>query len=172
MSTKMISKVEGNTLILVREFDAPKAVVFKAFSEVDHLKEWWGPHGWKLSVCDLDFRVGGIWHYCMKCIDVNQKDFYGFESWGKGIYKEIIENEKIVYVDYFSDAEGNEAVEMPPTIITLTFEEKDGKTKLINRGQYTSEEALKSVLEMGADQGITETWDRLAEYLTSKNNSK
>jgi uncharacterized protein YndB with AHSA1/START domain len=167
MSTKMISKVEGNELILEREFDAPKALVFKAFSEAEHLKHWWGPRGWTLTVCHIDFRVGGTWHYCMKCMDENQGDFFGFESWGKAVYQDIVQDEKIVYVDYFSDAEGNEAPGMPSTISILTFEENDGKTKLINRAQYASAEALKTVLDMGMEQGITETWDRLAEYVSS-----
>ncbi|MEQ2528218.1 SRPBCC domain-containing protein [Bacillaceae bacterium CLA-AA-H227] len=167
MSTKMISKVEGNVLILEREFDAPKELVFKAFSEPEHLKQWWGPSGWTVPVCNVDFRPGGVWHYCMKCVDENQGEFFGMESWGKGVYEEIIQDEKIVYRDYFSDAEGNEAEGMPSTRVTLLFEEQDGKTKLINRAEYDSSEALKTVLDMGMEQGITETWDRLEEHLAS-----
>lgn len=167
MSTKMISKVEGNVLILEREFDAPKDLVFKAFSEPEHLKQWWGPRGWTVPVCNVDFRPGGVWHYCMKCVDENQGDFFGMESWGKGVYEEIIQDEKIVYRDYFSDAEGNEAEGMPSTRVTLLFEEQDGKTKLINRAEYDSSEALKTVLDMGMEQGVTETWDRLEELLSS-----
>jgi uncharacterized protein YndB with AHSA1/START domain len=165
MSNKMITKVEGQELILERVFDAPRELVFKAFSEAEHLKHWWGPRGWTVTVCTVDFRPGGIWHYCMKCIDKNQGDFYGYESWGKAVYREIIEGEKISYVDYFSDAEGNEAEGMPSSQITMTFVEYEGKTKLVSRAQYASAEALKAVLEMGMEQGITETWDRLAEHL-------
>lgn len=167
MSTKMISKVEGNVLILEREFNAPKELVFKAFSEPEHMKQWWGPRGWIVPVCNVDFRPGGVWHYCMKCVDENQGDFFGMESWGKGIYEEIVHDEKIVYIDYFSDAEGNEAEGMPSTRVTLLFEEQDGKTKLINRAEYDSSEALKTVLDMGMEQGITETWDRLEEYVAT-----
>ncbi|MDR0269369.1 SRPBCC domain-containing protein [Paenibacillus sp.] len=139
--------------------------VFKVFSEAEHLKQWWGPRGWVLTVCDIDFREGGSWHYCMKCSDPNQGDFYGFESWGKGVYREIVEGEKIVYTDYFSDADGNESEGMPSTLITLTFEEFEGKTKIVNRAVYDSAESLKKVLDMGMEQGFTETWDRLAEHL-------
>jgi uncharacterized protein YndB with AHSA1/START domain len=167
MSNKMISKVEGQELILERVFDAPRELVYKAFSEAEHLKHWWGPRGWTLTVCNVDFRPGGIWHYCMKCINEDQKDFYGFESWGKAVYQEIVEQEKVVYVDYFSDADGNEAEGMPSTLITMTFVEHEGKTKLVSRAQYASAEALKTVLDMGMEQGITETWDRLAEHLQS-----
>lgn len=167
MSSKMITKVEGQELILERIFNAPRELVFQAFSEAEHLKHWWGPRGWTLTVCHVDFRPGGIWHYCMKCIDENQGDFYGFESWGKGVYQEIVEAEKIVYIDYFSDAEGNEAEGMPSTEVTLTFIEHEGKTKLVSRGKYASPEALKTVMDMGMEQGITETWDRLGEHLES-----
>ncbi|MFS0659601.1 SRPBCC domain-containing protein [Niallia alba] len=168
MSAQMNSRVEGNVLVLEREFDAPKTLVFKAFSEEEHLKKWWGPRGWILTVCTIDFRVNGVWHYCMKCIDEIQGDFFGFESWGKGVYQEILQGEKIVYIDYFSDAEGNEAEGMPATQSTLLFEEiEGGKTKLTNRAEYASHEALKSVLDMGMEHGIKETWDRLEEHLDS-----
>lgn len=164
---KMNSKVEGNVIVLEREFDASKALLFKAFSEEEHLKKWWGPRGWTLAYCNIDFRVHGIWHYCMKCTDENQGEYFGFESWGKGVYQEIVQDEKIVYIDYFSDAEGNEVDNMPSTESTLLFEEVNGKTKLINRAVYPSVEALKTVLDMGMEQGINETWDRLEEHIST-----
>jgi uncharacterized protein YndB with AHSA1/START domain len=113
----------------------------------------------------MDFRPTGIWHYCMKCIDEKQGDYFGFESWGKGVYEEIVMNEKIVYVDYFSDADANEAEGMPPSHINIIFEEHEGKTKVVSRSRFASEEALKTVIEMGMEHGIRETWDRLAEHL-------
>ncbi|MDB5055026.1 MAG: activator of Hsp90 ATPase 1 family protein [Bacilli bacterium] len=116
MSNKMITKAEGNVLTLERLFDAPRELVFKVFSEAEHLKHWWGPRGWTLTVCNVDFRPGGVWHYCMKCIDEKQVDFFGFESWGKAVYEEIVEPEKVILVDYFSDADGNEAEGMPPRL--------------------------------------------------------
>lgn len=79
----------------------------------------------------------------------------------------MIEPEKIVYTDYFSDAEGNVDESLPATEMTLEFIDLGGKTKLINRAEYVSEEALKTVMEMGMLQGITETWDRLNELLES-----
>lgn len=167
MTNKMISKVEGQELILERVFNAPRELVFKAFSEAEHLKHWWGPRGWTLTACTVDFRPGGVWHYCMKCVDENQGDFFGYESWGKGVYQEIVEVEKIVYVDYFSDAEGNENADMPSTLVKMFFQEHEGQTKLISRSEYATAEALKTVMDMGMEQGITETWDRLAEHLQS-----
>lgn len=160
-----LTGVDGQVFIMDRIFDAPRELVFKAFSEADHLTKWWGPRGWTLTVCNMDFRPGGSWHYCMTCIDKNQGDFYGFEAWGKAVYREIIEGEKIVYLDYFADAEGNESEELPAGEITLDFVEYEGKTRVISRANYGSAEALKTVIDMGMEQGATETWDRLAELL-------
>ncbi|EGL15171.1 MULTISPECIES: SRPBCC domain-containing protein [unclassified Paenibacillus] len=167
MTNPITSKVEDKTLTLERVFKAPRELVFEAFSQAEHLKLWWGPRGWSIPVCSIDFRVGGVWHYCMKCEDKNQGEFYGMESWGKAVYSEIQAPEKIVYTDYFSDAEGGIAETMPTTVCTLTFTEVEGGTKVVSRGEYATAEGLKQVLDMGMLQGITETWDRLGEHLES-----
>lgn len=165
-NSEIISRVENERfLVLERTFDAPRDLVFEMFKKAEHLKHWWGPNGWELSVCKIDFRPGGTWHFCMKCIDQNQETFYGMESWGKAIYKEIIEPETIIYTDYFSDIEGNINEEMPSTEITLEFIDLDGQTKLINRAEYVSADALKTVMDMGMLEGITETWNRLEKHL-------
>jgi uncharacterized protein YndB with AHSA1/START domain len=162
----MVSRVENEReLVLERTFNAPRELVFKMFKEAEHLKQWWGPRGWEVPVCTVDFRPEGVWHYCMKCVDRSQGEFYGMESWGKGIYKEIIEPEKIVYTDYFSNEEGNNNDSMPATEVTMEFIDLGEKTKLISRSEYVSSEALKTVMDMGMLQGITETWDRLEEQV-------
>jgi uncharacterized protein YndB with AHSA1/START domain len=162
----MVSRVENDTvLILERVFNAPRELVFKMFKEPEHLKHWWGPRGWDLPVCKVDYRVGGIWHYCMKCVDKNQGEFFGMEAWGKAVYHEIVEPKKVVYTDYFSDAEGNNNESMPSTKVTMEFVDLGGKTKLISRGEYASKEALQSVMDMGMMEGITQTWDRLEDRL-------
>lgn len=166
MSNKMNFKVEnGNVLVIERTFDAPKKLVFEMFKDAKHLKNWWGPKGWELPVCKVDFRPGGVWHYCMKCVDKNQGQYFGMESWGKAVYKSITEPNQIVYTDFFSDAEGNSNENLPSTEVTTDFVEAGGKTKIISRGVYASAEALKTVMDMGMKEGITQTWDRLEEYL-------
>lgn len=163
---KMVSNVvDGRILVLERVFDAPRELVFQMFKEPEHLKRWWGPKGWEIPVCTVDFRPGGVWHYCMKCVDPNQGEFYGMESWGKAVYKEIVEPERIIYNDYFSDAEGNVNDDLPSSLITMEFIDLGGKTKLVNRSEYVSPEALQNVMDMGMLQGITETWNRLGELL-------
>ena len=166
--SKMNTRVENEKqLVLEREFDAPRDLVFRMFAECDHLKHWWGPKGWELPVCKMDFRPGGVWHYCMKCVDESQGEFYGMESWGKAAFREIREPERIDYTDYFSDAEGNENPDLPSTDVTIEFVDLGDRTRLVSRSTYVSAEALQTVMDMGMLQGITETWDRLEERLRS-----
>ncbi|HEX2863807.1 MAG TPA: SRPBCC domain-containing protein [Deinococcales bacterium] len=163
------SRVEaGKELIIERVFKAPPQLVFEAFSTAEHLKRWWGPRGWEVPYCTVDFRPGGRWHYCMKCVDPAQGQFFGMESWGLGIYGDIETPARIVYTDHFSDAAGAVNEELPSTLCTLTFEAVDGGTKVTNRAVYASEDGLKTVLDMGMLKGISETWDRLAEFLASR----
>lgn len=163
---KMKSTVEGDrVLVLERVFDAPRSLVFQMYSQAEHLTHWWGPRGWELPVCKVDFRPGGVWHYCMKCVDKNQGDFFGMESWGKAVYEQIVEPERIVYTDFFSDADGNTNKDMPSTNVTVTFVELGAQTRLVSRAEYVSAEALESVMKMGMLEGITQTWDRLEERL-------
>ncbi|CDN45540.1 hypothetical protein BN871_HX_00140 [Paenibacillus sp. P22] len=126
-----------------------------------------GPRGWELTASRMDFRPGGSWHYCMKCMDQAQGDFFGMESWGKTVYEEVVDGEKFTGTDYFSDAEGIENRDMPPARIMLLFEDVEGGTKVTNHSVYASAEALKSVIDMGMEQGVTETWDRLEEYVAA-----
>lgn len=147
-------------LVIERIFDAPRELVFKAFAEPERLARWWGPKGWTLPVCKMDFRPGGVWHYCMRGPE-------GGESWGKAVYREIVEPERIVYTDAFADADGNPIEGMPEMLITVEFAEHEGKTKLTSRTRFASVADLEATLAMGVVQGITETWDRLAEHLAS-----
>jgi uncharacterized protein YndB with AHSA1/START domain len=144
--------------VLERIFDAPRELVFKAFSECKHLTHWWGPKGWTLPVCQMDFRPGGVWFYCMR-------GPAGEDASGKATYREIVEPERIVYTDAFADTEGNVLEGMPEMLITVIFAEHDGKTKLINRAQFASAADLEATLSMGMVEGLTETLDRLEAYL-------
>lgn len=146
-----------------RIFDAPRDLVWKMWSEADHLKQWWGPKGWTLPVCEVDFRPGGVWHYCMRSPE-------GQEGWGKAIYREILAPERLVYTDAFSDAEGNVAEGMPEMEIVVTFTEVDGKTKMNSQTLFASAEDLQAVLNMGMEQGFDETLGRLEDYLAQQKN--
>lgn len=152
------------TLKMERVFDAPRERVWRAFT-TDEINKWWGPRGWETTSKHMDFRPGGYWHYCMKCVDPNQGEWYGKESWGKAVYGEIDEPNKFTYTDYFSDPDGNVAEGMPATTITMEFIDEGGKTRVISSTVFDSEEDFDKVISMGVEQGAGETWDRLAEYL-------
>lgn len=161
--------VEESVLVIERIFPASPSQVFQAFAESKGIESWWGPQGWRTVNKAFIFGPEGRWHYCMKCIDTNQGDFYGKESWGLAIYKEIIESEKIVYDDYFSDSIGEMNKEMPRIEVTLLFEKNENGTKLITSSAFSSKEALEKVLEMGIVEGMTSQFEKLDAYLQQEN---
>lgn len=87
------------------------------------------------------------------------------ESWGNGIYKEISAPKAITYTDYFSDEHANINTDMPATEVFIEFIPQGNKTKMITRSEYTTAEGLKTVMDMGMMEGISQTWDRLDDYL-------
>jgi len=163
---KMQVETTDQVLIMTRFFNAPRELVFEAYTSCEHLKNWWGPKEWPMDECTIDFRPGGEWFYCLR----GPND--GDESWGKAIYKEIAEPERIVYADYFCDKDGNINEEMPAPEITMTFESFDDKTKLTGTAQYPTAEALKTVLDMGMVDGMGSSLDRLEEHLGNLMNTK
>ncbi|MGG1314149.1 MULTISPECIES: SRPBCC domain-containing protein [Cohnella] len=163
-TNQIVSKAEGRELTLERIFNAPRALVFRAYSDIEQLKRWYAPPGWSITVKSFSFRPSGVWHFSLKCLDENQP-FFGQESWQKVVFRDIIEPERIVYSDAFSDAEGNVPEGMGEALVTLTFLEQAGKTKLIHHAQYPSEEALKLVIEMGMLHGMAAIWDSLETFL-------
>lgn len=152
---------QGRELIIERVFNAPRELVFEAFSTCEHLMQWWGTHMYPITSCSIDFRPEGVWHYCMTGPN-------GEQAWGKAIYREIVKPERIVYADYFSDAQGNINEELPETLATVEFHAQDGKTRLVSRSLYATEEALDQVLAMGAVEGFSESIERLETYLASR----
>lgn len=156
----------GREIVLTRVFDAPRNRVFKAWTEPEHLMRWWAPEGCTTPSCKVDLRPGGRFHYCMRTPD-------GKDIWGIGIYREIVEPERIVYMDSFADAKGSP---VPPThygmsadhpaetLVTATFAELGAKTKVTLRHSFP--EAVKERKE--TEQGWSQMLDRLAEHLAKK----
>ncbi|MGH9856215.1 MAG: SRPBCC domain-containing protein [Acidobacteriota bacterium] len=163
--TKFTKDKAAKSLIMERVFDAPRERVWQAFT-TDEINKWWGPRGWETTSKHMDFKPGGYWHYGMKCVDENQGEWFGQESWGRSVYEEIDEPNKFVYKDYFVDADNNINEEMPVMTITVEFTEQDGKTRVVSTSIFETEEAYDKVVATGVEQGATETWDRLAEYLS------
>jgi uncharacterized protein YndB with AHSA1/START domain len=154
--------------VISRVFDAPRALVWKAFSECEHLMHWWGPKGFKMISCKIDFRPGGVFHYGMESPD-------GHKMWGKFVYREIVAPERMVHIVSFSDE--NQGVTRHPmaptwpleTLATCTFTERDGKTTLtVHWVPHNATAAEREIFASSHDsmrQGWTGTMDQLADYL-------
>lgn len=164
MSNKQTLELRGEReLVLTRHFAAPRQLVWTAYSDCKHLKHWWGPQGWELTHCELDFRPNGTWHYCMS----GEYEGNTMESWGLATYEEIDAPNRLVYRDAFSDAEGNVNADMPQMVTKMTLEEVEGGTLLTSISVYESADARQQVIDMGVEEGIAQTWDRLDDYLAT-----
>lgn len=152
-------ETKDNQIIFTRIFNAQRDLVFETYTTCEHLMNWWGPRDWPLNYCNMDFRPGGKWHYCLK----GPKD--GDVSWGLALYKDIKEPEKIVYNDYFSDSEGNVTENMPAFDSVVTFEQLGDQTRVTVNSTVGSKEEVDKLVEMGMIEGFTQTWDRLDELL-------
>lgn len=156
---KVTTKVESRQLIFERIFNAPRELVFKAYSESSHLERWWGPQGWRTSTLQMDFRPGGMWHFCMSSPDGKMKPCAKFE------YQEIVFPERITYIETFVDEGGNAVGDLTERKVTVMFEGKEGQTRLVMITEFASIESLQAIVEMGMVQGFTENFERLDDYL-------
>lgn len=147
-----------------RTFDAPRELVWQMWTQAEHLRKWWGPQGWTVPVCEVDLRPEGTWHYCMAGPD-------NMESWGLAVYHEIVAPERLVYTDYFSDAEGNRLDTLPSGHVTVEFSEQDGRTWMVNTTSYPTQADRDKVLEMGVEPGMNDTLDRLVAALADAQNA-
>jgi len=150
-------------LVITRVFDAPRELVWKAWTEPERFMQWWGPKGFTSPVCKIDLRVGGKYLNCMRSPE-------GKDYWSTGVYREVVEPERIVCTDSFADAEGNV---VPAThyemsadsplemLVTVTFEKHEGTTKLTL--QHVGLPAGEMSELTGA--GWNESFDKLAESL-------
>jgi uncharacterized protein YndB with AHSA1/START domain len=136
-------------LVIERVFDAPRSLVFEAWTKPEHLMNWFCPKGFTVPACEMDFRVGGRYRLCMRSSE-------GHDHWVHGVYREIVAGERIVWTGIL-EADGNE------TVSTITFADHAGKTKLVVHQTYSFE----SDSTRGAPQGWRETLDRLDAYVAN-----
>jgi uncharacterized protein YndB with AHSA1/START domain len=143
-------------LVMTRAFDAPRHLVFEAYTRPEHLKRWLGVHsGWSLEVCDIDLRVGGAYRYLWRGPN-------GAEMGMRGIYREVVPPERLVATEVFDESwYPGEAVD------TLELVERDGRTILTVTVRYESREARDAVLQSPMEQGVAAGYDKLAEVLAT-----
>jgi uncharacterized protein YndB with AHSA1/START domain len=149
-------------LVITRIFDAPRELVWQAWTDPKQIVKWWGPKNFTAPVAKIDLRVGGKYLYCMRSPE-------GQDYWSTGIYREVVPPERLVCTDSFADADGNVVsgshygmgedfpLEMQ---VTITFEDIDGKTKMTLKHVGLPE----SMSDM-TSTGWNESFDKLAESL-------
>ena len=140
-------------IVMTRVFDAPRQLVFDAFSKPELLKRWFGPRGWSLVVCEVDLRVGGGFRFVLRGPD-------GKDMGMRGVYREIVAPERSVHMESFDDFPGESQV-------TSVFTEQGGKTTLTATVLYPSREVRDIVIQSGMEHGAAESYDKLAELLAS-----
>jgi uncharacterized protein YndB with AHSA1/START domain len=152
-TTLTVEPVGEDELLITRVFEAPRALVFDAHTRPDLVRRWMlGPGGWTMPVCEIDLRPGGSFRY------VWRKD--GKDMGLSGTFREIVPPSRIVHTEIFDqDWTGGE------TLVTTTFEEAPGRTTLAIRVRYSSGAARAAALGTGMTQGMSDTYDRLAEML-------
>ncbi|MCS1351063.1 SRPBCC domain-containing protein [Mechercharimyces sp. CAU 1602] len=165
---EMVSSTDGQVLTIEYELNAPKKVVFDAYSNSENLASWWGPKGWKTENLTFEFKPNGVWHYCMRCVDQSQGEYYGQESRGKAVYQEIVPDEKIIYTDSFVDKEGNPLDGMPEIFVAIHFEDDGDGTKMTMRSEFASSDILQQMIDMGIEEGCASQFSRLDDFLETK----
>jgi uncharacterized protein YndB with AHSA1/START domain len=138
-------------LVLTRVFDAPPNLMFKAWTEPEHLVRWWGPHGFTMPSCKMDLRPGGAFRYQMRSAE-------GTDHWLQGTFREIDEPKRLVLTWAWEDDGGKPGHE---TLLTVTFADYNGKTKLtMHQAEFETESARDA-----HNQGWTGALERLAAYV-------
>ena len=151
-STLTVTLPSEREITLTREFDAPRELLFEAFSKPEHVAQWWGQKGSTLVACDMDFRPGGAWRFVERAADGNE---YGF----RGQIREIVPPERIVQTFEFEGMPGHISVE------TMVLEDLGGRTRLTVTSAFDSVQDRDGMLQSGMEKGAGESYDRLAEYV-------
>jgi uncharacterized protein YndB with AHSA1/START domain len=142
-----------NALAITRVFDAPRSLVFQAWTRKEHLDRWCAPRGFTIPYSEGELRPGGAWRCCMRTPD-------GTEHWISGVYREIVEDELLIFIHAWEDEHGERGHE---TVVTVHFADRGGKTEIrFYQGPFTSVEARD-----GHAGGWTECFERLAGHLAT-----
>ncbi len=166
MKSKPARQVADLTLTITRVLDAPRSLVFQAWTQPERVKRWWGPKTFTTPVGEIDLRPGGVFRTCMRSPE-------GQEFWSRGTYREIVEPERIVCTDSFADEQGNvvspEHYGMSPewpveALVTVTLADEAGKTRLTLEHSPLPPGRERDLCR----QGWEESFDKLADYLAEE----
>ena len=156
LGTLQVTTPSEREIAMTRVFDAPRRLVFDAWTKPELLKRWLGVRGgWSMAVCEVDLKVGGRYRFVWRGPD-------GKEMGMGGVYREIVRPERLVATEVFDEPwYPGEALD------TTVLVEEDGKTTLTTTVLYASQEARDAALKSGMTRGIIESYDKLEEYVVS-----
>jgi uncharacterized protein YndB with AHSA1/START domain len=152
-AVNLVTEPADRVLKIERVFDAPRSLVFKAWTEPEHMTKWWGPRGFKSTVLKNELRPGGAYRIHMLGPDG--------DHWSQGVYREVVPPERLVMVGSWADANGNPT--RPETTLTLLFEDVGGKTRLTLHNAIFESTTARDMHNSGWSSSL----DCLAEYLTT-----
>jgi uncharacterized protein YndB with AHSA1/START domain len=156
--TAVVTLPTDTQILITREFDAPKDLVYKAFTTPELVKRWWSAKRGEVTVAEIDLRVGGKWRYAMTMTEG------GIEVAFHGEYREIVPNERIVSTEVY---EGIPDAEAHAALNTVIFDEADGRTTLTLLVEHTSKEDRDMHVESGMEDGLQDALDLLEEVAAS-----
>ena len=156
MAAKPADNVADREIILSHTFDAPRELVWEAFTRPEHVHEWWGPNGYTITTHEMDVKVGGVWRFAMH--GPNGKDYPN-----RMAYREVVKPERLVFEH--SDDQPVPAIRF---MVTITFEAVGGKTKVTMRQLYDTPEPRNAAIKFGAVELGQQTLAKLAAYLARK----
>ncbi|MBA3262727.1 MAG: SRPBCC family protein [Thermoleophilaceae bacterium] len=152
--TATVTLPTDEQILITREFDAPKHLVYEAWTTPELVRRWWSADRGEMTIAEIDLRVGGMWRYVMVAEG-------GFEVAFHGEYREIVPNERLVSTEVYEGMPEGEALD------TLTFAEVDGRTILTLLVQHTSKEHRDAHINSGMEAGMQEAMDLLEQVAVS-----
>ena len=152
--TATVTLPADEQILIAREFDAPRHLVYRAWTTPELVKRWWNAKRGEVTVAEIDLRVGGAWRYAMVTPD-------GFEVAFHGVYREIVPNERIVSTEVYEGMPDAEAVN------TVTFTEADGRTRVEILVQHAAKEHRDAHIESGMEDGLQDALDLLEQVAVS-----
>ncbi len=157
--TASVTLPTDEQILITREFDAPKDLVYRAWTSPELVKRWWGAKRGEVTVAQIDLRVGGAWRYVLVTDD-------GVEVAFHGEYREIVANERIVSTEVYEGAPHPEGQE-EGTVNTATFTEANGRTTLTILVEAPSKEIRDAIIDSGMEEGLQDAMDLLEEVAVS-----
>ena len=152
--TATVTLPTDEQILITREFDAPKHLVYKAYTTPELVRRWWSAKRGEVTICEIDLRVGGKWRYVMVAEG-------GFEVGFHGEYREIVPNERIVSTEVYEGMPDGEALD------TLTLTESDGRTTLTILVEHASKEERDAHINSGMEAGLQDALDLLEQVAIS-----